>query len=564
MEKIKDAAYSVMMNKELRYEFLKVYDEFPSLYDGYQKKIKNEYPKRLYTTNNEDFYKIAGVFCEAEKNKELMRRLGEIFETHLRMKLLNKQVSLTKEPYTLNPIESGKIWDELVALLDMDCYYEYHYLYIYFQERSDLFNDLKEYDPIKVVIKNINPRSFKQISNDFNKNIKINASKMKFENRWKEIFEAAKFIFSDPHSHAFVWSSFIREMKDFEWMENIYVYEMSKPNNEIPVNLMSDLKPIKPVSFTASYAEKHLSQKRGFSIELAFTYELILVMSSYIKEGIDAPMILFRNPLKDKEIRDIVYMAKHGRKIRGMEEPETNSDWLSCVHEVCILCMEKVITKNFISAIAATCKEKNTNNVTEDGAQKKSLEKTLLSLKNKNERLNKILEEKEKKYEQIIREQKNNIKELNSRVYELNKELECFNDTEEKNESEDADTNIIVEEENIKNEKAKEYGEKEFIEFIKNHKILIWGVREKTERKYAELYPELSFANSDRDLTFRQVSSYDAVIVNTSYTSHSKYFRARDTIKSAKVPFAVLDNSANNQSQLWKAGEELEEKLQKN
>ena len=560
MEKIKDATFCVMMNKELRHEFLDVYDEFPSLYDKYKKRLKNKYPKRLFDSCNIDYYKIAGVFCEAEKNKELMNRIGNIFLTYLRLKAIDNSIRLgiiiRKNGELHDAIDYDKKMNILSHFFDSETYYEFHFLYVYFYERSDIFNDLDEEDPMRSVITSLSMRSFKQISNDYNRYIRTESAKTKFSDEWSEILKNAKLFFETPRDNEFAWGTFINTDKGFDSIERRYqkeMFEKSEGYNILQLN-SSDILEANIVDKLNVLSECY-NKARGFSIKLAFTYEFVLGVIRFIRNGIDVPTILLKNPLKDKEIRDVVYTVKHGREIRKEKEPSSPSEWLSCVHEVCILCLEETLTKNYISSIEASFKEDKT----ETDATKKSLEKTLLNLKEENERLNKIVSEKEKTLNQTIKTQKSDIKELHAQIYDLKKRLEEY-------EKDEIQIETIPEIENVPVYVAvdDEYDEAQFVEFIKKYKVLIWGVRDKTERKYKELYPELYFANTDRDLTFQQVSAYDAVIINTSFTSHSKYFCARDVIKSAKKPFSVLSGGANNQSQLWKAGKELEKKLQNN
>lgn len=101
--------------------------------------------------------------------------------------------------------------------------------------------------------------------------------------------------------------------------------------------------------------------------------------------------------------------------------------------------------------------------------------------------------------------------------------------------------------------KGSSIGEAEFMEFIRSHKVLVWGLREETERKYKALYPELSFVASDRRLTNQQLESYDVLIMATNYTSHGQFFAARDAAKRRGMPMAYLAKTDNSPEALLKA-----------
>ena len=77
--------------------------------------------------------------------------------------------------------------------------------------------------------------------------------------------------------------------------------------------------------------------------------------------------------------------------------------------------------------------------------------------------------------------------------------------------------------------------------------------REETERKFKEMFPELSFVSSDRRLTRQQLTAYDAVLMATNYTGHGHFWAARDSVKAAAKPMAYLDKTANTPDKLYKA-----------
>ena len=83
--------------------------------------------------------------------------------------------------------------------------------------------------------------------------------------------------------------------------------------------------------------------------------------------------------------------------------------------------------------------------------------------------------------------------------------------------------------------------------------MLVWGLRDETARKYQELFPELTFADSDRRLTRQQLEAYDVLLMATNYTNHGNFWAARDTAKASGIPMVYLEKTANSPESLYRA-----------
>lgn len=95
--------------------------------------------------------------------------------------------------------------------------------------------------------------------------------------------------------------------------------------------------------------------------------------------------------------------------------------------------------------------------------------------------------------------------------------------------------------------------EDEFLEYIRTHRVLVWGLREETAQKFRAIYPELSFASSERRLTKQQLEAYEVLLMSTNFTGHGNFFAARDTAKRLKMPMAYLAKTDNSPAALHRA-----------
>ena len=103
------------------------------------------------------------------------------------------------------------------------------------------------------------------------------------------------------------------------------------------------------------------------------------------------------------------------------------------------------------------------------------------------------------------------------------------------------------------NASEKSIDETTFRAYIQSHRVLVWGLRDETEKKYKEMYPELVFVSSDRRLTKQQLEAYDVLIMATNYTNHGNFWAARDTAKRCGIPMAYLEKTANSPDAFFRA-----------
>lgn len=179
-------------------------------------------------------------------------------------------------------------------------------------------------------------------------------------------------------------------------------------------------------------------------------------------------------------------------------------------------------------------------------------------LRKENEKLLRDRNAQEANVKTTVRLKDGEIKDLKAEIARLKVELSekdraIIESTEEKEElrmlfrmAEEADSKPDPDE-------AADYTEEEFRAFILKYRVLVWGLRENVEQRYMSLFPEISFASSDRRLTKKQLEAYDVLLMATGYTGHGNFWAARDTAKSMKMPMAYLEKTANSPESLYRA-----------
>lgn len=92
----------------------------------------------------------------------------------------------------------------------------------------------------------------------------------------------------------------------------------------------------------------------------------------------------------------------------------------------------------------------------------------------------------------------------------------------------------------------KVFPEEEFREFINSNRVLCWGLRDNIKRRCMELYPEMTYFDSDHFITRQQIESYDFVLIATGFTDHGQYYAVKDVVKASNRQFAILPKQYNS------------------
>ena len=99
------------------------------------------------------------------------------------------------------------------------------------------------------------------------------------------------------------------------------------------------------------------------------------------------------------------------------------------------------------------------------------------------------------------------------------------------------------------------YTEENFRKIIKNHRILLWGVR--TDQHLVNLsakYPEIEALPAATFIpTVKRMKRYDGIVCRVDQCSHGEYLATRKAITAAKVPCKYIKKGQSGDIYLWKA-----------
>lgn len=280
--------------------------------------------------------------------------------------------------------------------------------------------------------------------------------------------------------------------------------------------------------------------------------ESLKISYEYARAGIDVMAACRAADLTRKEITDIIKEA-----FLEYESWTNVSSGYSSKREreaVTKLIVRLWMSRCLSKAVSSLCVPKNDAPKEETAKIRRTaaeLKKENESLKRKVAKLSEELEGESKKLKERNKGHMNEMAAAKEALKEQAKSLE-----EKEREIEELRMLLDMESsESVEEETTKEsgFGEAEFREYISQHKVLVWGFREETERKFTEMFPELSFVSSDRRLTRQQLTAHDVALMATNYTGHGNFWAARDTVKAAGIPMAYLDKTANTPDKLYKA-----------
>ena len=285
----------------------------------------------------------------------------------------------------------------------------------------------------------------------------------------------------------------------------------------------------------------------------------------YLISGIDIFSAASLYDLPVKECRNIVKKAFLYYDIRYFSEKRTNdacdyekeSDRIAVMEMTARFWADSIISSRLDLLLDENRLDRNRKEKTELSQARRLIR----SLRDEVEDLRGRQQEAGSKDLSEIKEKNALIKELRSELHKTekkltgavaqiaaledeNRDLRAMVDSVLQDENEDADENASA-----RTGITEDY----FKEYIRTHKVLVWGLRPSTEQKYTELYPELSFADSNRKLTARQLEGCDTFIMCTSNTCHGNYWAARDTVKRSGIRMAYLAKTMNDPMYLWQA-----------
>lgn len=259
---------------------------------------------------------------------------------------------------------------------------------------------------------------------------------------------------------------------------------------------------------------------------------IILAIREFILAGIDIGNIISRNPLSKKAL------YKHVRDFLVFTEPPAlfaspgvMRSFFSDFYRHIFFQMVIMDHRKFIDL---SSKPKKSYSVNDN--QYKELHGENEDLRMQVNTLNKRLENAGKPYQDRLKAYEEEVRELNRKIAKLEEEKTPI---------------IISRDEAILDEDVSQgvspADKHEFALFYaESHKVLIWGARDNEIKRLENMYPNLTFVDSDSSMTNVQVRGYDMAVMYVGYTNHSQYYKAKDMFKNNNVPFRTIEKGLTN------------------
>ena len=288
-------------------------------------------------------------------------------------------------------------------------------------------------------------------------------------------------------------------------------------------------------------------------VSFMITRGVLKYVYGYTRLGIDILSVCKKADISGQELKLIVKEAFLLHEIWTYEDcPFVSSRDKEAVCDIIArLWMErsynKVLSKQMLPAKKEPGQKENSS----------ELKKKANALEKENASLKKSLEQEKKRSASADSRQSQAEKALRSEISALKAKLEEKEEALREKEAEQSDLMelfMLSGDETVVADTGEEgLSEEDFRAYINAHKVLVWGLRDETSRKFQKMFPELSFVASDMRLTRQQLGAYEVLLMATNYTSHGNFWAARDTAKAAGIPMVYLEKTANSPECLYRA-----------
>ena len=249
--------------------------------------------------------------------------------------------------------------------------------------------------------------------------------------------------------------------------------------------------------------------------------------------GLNGYQAVYDNPLTVKELKSLVELAYWRMKPFELDYHRAE-DLFMVVSYVVSLYREKTFQKLYKEMFNTVQKGVRPKEHTVTDAFSGKLDEVTAE----NENLKKKLLVAEKNIAAL----RGSLKEANRQIYDLNARLP---------EPEPEET-VVISEPVMEELPAGETEEERFArfrEYIKTHRVLVWGCRDSHIRKMEREFPELTLMGN-RALTAGQLENYDFVVIRLDNTSHSTYYKVRATVDRSELPKCVMTKGENSPAHL--------------
>ena len=273
------------------------------------------------------------------------------------------------------------------------------------------------------------------------------------------------------------------------------------------------------------------------------------------EDGIDVIGLIENNPVKKKDVRNIVNSVFINRDNYVCAE-------ISDTIEFCTTARE--IINRYYMLLLERDREKFATN-TREGltvSVDKEVKNRIKKLHEKNKSLQSKVDGFESEKKKLLKKSEQEVKALRNEIAEKAASERKMEKTIE--ELKGILDQLVKPEETIEEtERTEDFSEEDFISFINEYNIAIWGARDSARIRLEQQYPDLTFIASNSNITRHQLSKYDGVIVRSDYTSHGNYWGILDTLKRAGIPAVQMWKNTFNEKHYFKAAGILEGQIKR-
>ena len=275
------------------------------------------------------------------------------------------------------------------------------------------------------------------------------------------------------------------------------------------------------------------------------------VAAEYALSGLNIVTIISKAEFSNKDCRESVKAGFIEYELEnGKCSYNSRTDQRKVIEKIVRIHVAKAMSRQTEKLYAIYDSSKQDNE--ELGNARKQIKELREENDSLNSRLNKKKEPQRKsdRHSQESKELRSEIAALRKQLKEKNQEIEDLN-----NEIEEIKYLIedVEEIEYANSENEKEIITEAFRDFLKENRVLAWGLRDDLVQRYQECYPELRIMSSDDRMSRKQLEGYDAILINTGYTNHGSFWRIRDMVKNSRIKYAYIPKYSHDPYSLAEA-----------
>ena len=264
--------------------------------------------------------------------------------------------------------------------------------------------------------------------------------------------------------------------------------------------------------------------------------------------------------LTKQEIRRIIASTYLWAEKVGINVPAYPENSVKCsllINDMVQNGVALLLRKSRKNSLASTYNAQNRDEKATAKGEKKKESSNLQRVLEENKRLQSSLNQAnldlkaKKDIEKVVRGEMSDMrKDFEARLRELEAELE-------KTKAENIDLQKQLDDEEFVSDDNDDITKEDILKAGKGKTVLVWGIRTEIADRLIAEYGDMvnCIATDDYQnglLPSGAVEKCDAAIIVTNYSSHSRYWKARDEIKASGVPYAHLRRNINSPERIGK------------